>query len=116
MFGFGKKSSKGVSFVQKKQWEKAQDHLKKASVEEKVQMAEACGEIAVRGVYDILAPMVRDSDASVQMAAVKAFGKVGDPRAVVHLQWLLARVPADQKELVDAIHESITKSRQGKAM
>lgn len=114
MFGFGKKTAKGVGFVQKKQWEKAQEHLEKATAEEKVEMATACANMAVREVYDVLAPMVRDSDPKVQLAAVKAFGKIGDPRAVVHLQWLLARVPENQTELVSAIHDAITASRAGK--
>ena len=102
--------------MQKKQWEKAQAYLEKATAEEKVEMANACAGMAVREVYDVLAPMVRDSDPKVQLAAVKAFGKIGDPRAVVHLQWLLARVPETQTELVSAIHDAITTSRAGKPM
>ncbi len=108
--------AKGVALIQKKKWVKAQEYMVKASVEEKIEMAKACGESTERETYDILAQLIRVDNRDLQLACVKAMEKTSDSRNSVHLSWLRERISADDKEMNDAISAAMASSRKGKVM
>ena len=106
--------AKGVSMIQKKKFVKAQEYMVKAGIDEKIDMAVACGESGTREAYDVLAQLIRVEDRRLQLTCVKAMEKTADSRNGVHLQWLRDRLPADDKEMQDAIVAAMATSRVNK--
>ena len=92
--------AKGVALIQKKKWVKAQEHMVKASLEEKIEMAGACGECKERETYDILAQLIRVDNRDLQLACVRAMEKTADSRNSVHLSWLREAATGESEQLL----------------
>lgn len=106
---FGGKGNEMESLVEKKNWEKINKKLPKASSEEKIQLADACTKCMDEDSSYTLINLLTDHDMNVVMEAVKSLGVIGRSNAKTHLQMLLGRIPESDTAKCALIKDSIAK-------
>ena len=104
---FGSNGNQMEHMVTKRQWEKINKKLPGANAEAKISLASACSSSTDGEALQVLFNLLKDSDAGVQLQAVKSLGVIGDSSVKPHLQWLMANA-GDNKELKDAIGEAMS--------
>jgi HEAT repeat protein len=92
--------------VQKNQWEKITGKLNRASVQTRLEIAEACGLSSEDESMNTLVRLLTDSEPAVQLQAVKSLGSSGRPMAKTHLYWLSEHLPEGSDEIRQAIKEA----------
>jgi len=108
---FGSAEKKIEQMIRKGKWDSLTDKFLTADTQTRLILAEQCGKSNDPGVNGVLGKLLRDPDEKVQLAAVKSLGITGTDHEVAQLQWLLANTSEDNKELIDALHDSIAKVR-----
>jgi hypothetical protein len=108
---FGSKEKKISRLIQKGKWEELNKKFLNSDTETKIMLAQECSKATDPGVNSILTTLIRDSDKRVQLAAVKSIAMTGKDHEVAQLQWLLSNTPEENKELIAAVQEAISKVR-----
>ncbi|NLM09408.1 MAG: HEAT repeat domain-containing protein [Clostridiaceae bacterium] len=108
---FGSKESKIARLIKKGKWEVLSKKYLNSDTETKILLARECAKANEPGVNSLLSTLTRDSDPKVQLEAVKALTITGRDHEVAQLQWLLTQVPAENKEMVEAIEHAIGSCR-----
>lgn len=108
---FGNAEKKIEKLIRKGKWEDLSKKFLAANAETRLILAEQCGKSNEPGVNSVLNKLLRDPDERVQLAAVKSIGITGTDHEVAQLQWLLSNTSEDKKELISALHDSISKVR-----
>jgi hypothetical protein len=93
--------------VAKNKWDKIQGKVDKANAQTKLEIAEACSRSGEDESMNILVRLMTDSDAAVQLQAVKSLGLSARSSAKTHLSWLSERLPEGKDELKQAIREAM---------
>lgn len=101
------KLEKIEKIIEKKHWAKLEKYETSHDEQIRVELAEACGKSSTDECVNTLITLLHDPAESVQLAAVKSLGLIGNDHATAQLQWLLAQQSADKTELIDAIHHAI---------
>ena len=107
----GEKKAKMEQLVKKGKWDKIMKHFAEAAdPETRRAVAEACALSQDDGSFNCLTTLMRDPDASVQLAAVKSMASVGTmEHATAQLNWMMGRNPSP--ELKAAITETLAAIR-----
>jgi len=108
---FGSKESKIANLIKKGNWDVLSKKYLNADSDTKVTLARECAKANDPGVNSLLTTLTRDSDPKVQLEAVKALAVTGKDREVAQLQWMLSQVPAENKELKEAVEHAIGSCR-----
>ncbi|HAA25050.1 MAG TPA: HEAT repeat domain-containing protein [Ruminiclostridium sp.] len=108
---FGNAEKKIEKMIRKGKWEALTKKYLVADAQKRLILAEQCAKSNDPGVNTILNKLLRDPDERVQLAAVKSLGITGTDHEVAQLQWLLSNTSEDKKELISALHDSISKVR-----
>lgn len=111
MFGKGNEME---TLVNKRNWEKINKKLEKASAEEKIQLAEACTSCLDEDSSYTCINLLTDSDLNVVLAAAKTLGEIGHDNAKTHLQILLSRIPESDTEKQTIVRDAIGKINKAK--
>lgn len=95
--------------VAKGKWEKIFSHyVQSKNTEDRLNLAVACGTSNDDGALNVLDKLVSDKELKVQLAALESIGKVGsEEHSSTKLRWLMDHTPADQAELLAAIHKAL---------
>lgn len=108
---FGNTEKKIEKLIRKGKWDELAQKFLTADAQTRLILAEQCGKSNDPGVNSVLGKLLRDPDERVQLAAVKSTGITGKDHEVAQLQWLLSNTSEDKKELIAALHDSISKVR-----
>lgn len=108
---FSSKEKNVLHLIEKGKWEDLNRKYLNSNAETRLMLAQECSKAKDPGVNSILTSLIRDSDKKVQLAAVKSIAITGKDHEVAQLQWLLSNTPEEDKELIVAVHEAISKVR-----
>ncbi len=111
---FGSKERKIEKMVQKAKWDKLNKMLLKADADTRLLIAQECQKAQDPGVNSILSLLIRDGDKRVRIAAIKSMGVTGRNHEVAQLEWVLSNTPADETDVIEAVHEALPKLRNKK--
>jgi HEAT repeat protein len=104
---FGIKGDQNNQMVKKHEWVKLDKKLKDMDVQTKLEVAAACGNSTDEEASHFLIKLLKDTDESVQIQAVKSLGTVGSSNAKTNLQWFSDHLPEGSDKIKAAVKESI---------
>lgn len=109
---FGSTEEKITRLVKKGKWEKIKSkYLYTSGADELCMLAKACSQSNSDDSVNILVALLNATDQKVVLEALRSLGVVGTDHAVANLQLMFREADPDNKELKDAIQNTLNKIR-----
>ena len=109
---FDSKEEKIQKMILKGKWDDLSNKYLNSDTETRLILAQECAKSDDYKVNSILSILLRDSDESVKLAAIKSIGVTGKDHECSQLEWVMSNTPDDKTNIIAALQDSITKVRR----
>ena len=112
---FGSTEEKIARLVKRGKWEKIKSkYLYSSGPDELCMLARACGQSSSDDSVNVLVALLNAKDQKVVLEALNSLGDVGTDHAVANLQLMFQEADPNNKELKNAIQNTLNKIRNRK--
>ena len=103
---FGSKEKKIEKLVLKRKWDIINKKILYADTESRMILAQKCALSEDLAVNNVLNVLIKDEDEKVQLTAIKSLATTGRQREGAQLQWLMANLPPEKNNVIEAARET----------